>query len=233
MKITHDVIGWIAAVITVFIGLPQLIKLLKTKNSAGINLISNWLFFAGLILWKTYGSYAFEYGGKIYQSAASNVLSTGVYGVMLFYIYKYREGMKKQNVITVGIIIATLVALNTASFAFGMIRRDVGFDDATAKLVCSIVTGFLTTFAFTPQTIQSMITKNVKNVSVMMMVVFVALNSLWIVFWLTPYTQSILPFLIYQIISLTLAATMLIICLIYKDKKQQPEEKVEEKKAEI
>ncbi|WP_027333984.1 PQ-loop domain-containing transporter [Mycoplasma elephantis] len=220
INIINQVVGWLAAVITVIIGLPQLIKLLKTKNSSGISLISNWLFFIGLICWTTYGSFAFENGKKLYQTAVPNALSTMVYGMMLFLVYKYSKNINSKKIIFIGSLIALLTLLNTISFTIGMIKTDWGFQNQNAKLICSIITGALTTFAFTPQTLQSIIYKDVKNVSIGMMLILVTLNLLWIVFWSTIYSITVLMFLIYQVISLVLSLTMLIICLIYKNKNE-------------
>ncbi|WP_102958883.1 SemiSWEET family sugar transporter [Mangrovicella endophytica] len=48
-------VGSLAAVITTFCWLPQIVKLMRTRQTAGISLASNAFFATGVALWLVYG----------------------------------------------------------------------------------------------------------------------------------------------------------------------------------
>lgn len=50
-----DILGYAAAILGSFSLLPQAIKTIKTKNTAGISLTTYIIFFVNIILWFSYG----------------------------------------------------------------------------------------------------------------------------------------------------------------------------------
>lgn len=96
MYYSHEIIGWIAAILTVVIGIPQLIKLIKVKSAKDVSLVSNWIFFVGLIMWVIFGSFTVDgNGNKLIQTITANVLSVFVYALLLFF---YTNTKKNERI---------------------------------------------------------------------------------------------------------------------------------------
>ncbi len=49
------IIGFIAAILTTFSFIPQVIKVVKTKDTSGISLVMYSMFVVGVLLWAVHG----------------------------------------------------------------------------------------------------------------------------------------------------------------------------------
>ncbi len=55
MPVHVELVGGIAAVITSLCWLPQMLKIMRDRETAGISLVTNAFFAAGVFLWLIYG----------------------------------------------------------------------------------------------------------------------------------------------------------------------------------
>lgn len=83
-------IGNIAALLTTLSFLPQVIQVIKTKNTEGISLGMYTMFVLGVFLWAMYG-----YINKDMPVLAANTITFVLASIILF--YKIKDSIKKEN----------------------------------------------------------------------------------------------------------------------------------------
>lgn len=69
---TVDVIGWVSASLTAVYLLPQIIKIIKTKNTKDISFYSLGILLTATVLWTVYGFLSFNpqvYVTNIFQAS--------------------------------------------------------------------------------------------------------------------------------------------------------------------
>ncbi len=81
----NHMIGFIAAFLTTFSGIPQIIRLLRLKESRDISLVTTLFLGLGVLLWLIYGITI----GDVPLMAA-NSISLCLSGTTLFLVLKYR-----------------------------------------------------------------------------------------------------------------------------------------------
>ncbi len=79
------VIGTVAALLTTFGFVPQIIKMHRTKSSEDVSLATLYQFSAGVILWTVYGFYR---GDVIIMAANIICFLTLVVAIIIYYHYK-------------------------------------------------------------------------------------------------------------------------------------------------
>jgi MtN3 and saliva related transmembrane protein len=79
------IIGYIAAFLTTFSGIPQIIRLVKLKESRDISLATTLFLSLGISLWLVYGIII-----RDIPLIAANSISLCLSGTMLFLVLKYR-----------------------------------------------------------------------------------------------------------------------------------------------
>ena len=79
------IIGILAAILTTLAGLPQLIKLIRTKKSKDLSLTMILMFVIGILLWLIYGIMLIDLPLIIANSFAIIIQST-----ILYYKFKYK-----------------------------------------------------------------------------------------------------------------------------------------------
>ena len=82
-----EIVGFSAAVLTMFGFLPQVIKIYKTKSVKDISLLTILLFTLGIFLWLVYGLHL---KNAVIILANSVTLLTLIVALVLF--FKYRKG---------------------------------------------------------------------------------------------------------------------------------------------
>lgn len=80
----QDIIGYIAATLTTFSFLPQVIKIVKTKQTQDISLFMYIIFNIGVFLWLTYGILA-----VLWPVIIANIITSMF--AMTILIYKIKE----------------------------------------------------------------------------------------------------------------------------------------------
>jgi len=86
----YDIIGFAAAIITTSSFVPQAIKTLKTKNTAGISLIMYIFFTIGVSLWIVYGVSVMDYP-IILANGVSIFLSATILYTKIQNVVKHQE----------------------------------------------------------------------------------------------------------------------------------------------
>lgn len=218
MVIFHETIGIIAAILTVAIGIPQLVKIIRTRMVKDISLVSNWIFFCGLTIWVVFSSFTSSNGTRLWHVGLANVLSTLVYSIMLFWLHKLNKASKQTQV---GLIIGLSIVFVAVVIIFtcGMIFKDATYGKIVGYVLAFIAAG-ITTFAYIPQIIKMFASKDVESLSLLMLLIFVTLNLLWIIYWVTPYEESVLMSLIFQCLSLAIFTAQLIFYFMFKKPKK-------------
>jgi MtN3 and saliva related transmembrane protein len=78
-------IGYIAAFLTTFSGIPQIIRLVRLKESRDISLLTTMFLCLGVLLWLVYGIII-----RDMPLIAANSISLCLSGTMFFLVLKYR-----------------------------------------------------------------------------------------------------------------------------------------------
>ena len=81
----NHMIGFIAAFLTTFSGIPQIVRLLRLKESRDISLVTTLFLGFGVLLWLIYG---INIGDM--PLIAANSISLCLSGTTLFLVLKYR-----------------------------------------------------------------------------------------------------------------------------------------------
>ncbi|MBN0919521.1 PQ-loop domain-containing transporter [[Mycoplasma] gypis] len=207
------VFGWFAVVVTICLGIPQLVKLLKDKKTGEISYVSFWIFYLGLFAWVLFGSFL---PGSLAQVSVANLISIIIYSFTMFFIYFYEQKRKwkmsrKNTLITVSIILIIFCLLSLACTALGIADKDniYKIHNSAAATVLGAIVPMLTTFAFMPQIILSFKTKNFGGVSAYMILLFLLNNAFWIIYWASRIHmnivegQTIIPLIIATIWQIT------------------------------
>lgn len=88
---TYDIIGYIAAFLTVITGIPQLLKIIRTKKSNDVSLPSFVILFIAQMLWIIYGFYRLDV-----QIIITNIIS-GFITLNIIYISLYYNNLLSGN----------------------------------------------------------------------------------------------------------------------------------------
>ncbi|MEE3928573.1 PQ-loop domain-containing transporter [Mycoplasmopsis ciconiae] len=219
-----NVISWITVITTPALSIPQLLKLLKDKKTGEVNFISFWVTHFGIFIWLLWGVFSTSSSPFIQKNV---VIADGIAlilsGITMFLLYFYVPNKNKNHVIG-----ASLVVLATFIAAIGLIVYYFVYPSMRISVQQSLVFGFIapafTTFAFVPQLITSIKTKNWKGVSSWLYFLFVVNNIVWILFWILNLVQTkgtethLYAGLVWQIISLSLFSYQWIATLYYNRK---------------
>lgn len=213
--------GLIGACLTIVIGLPQVIHLIKTKNSGLVKYYSFWFFFAGILGWISIG--AFDPNQKILIIVIANILCGLIYVFVLWLVYKYSNDPKRKAAhwYVLGIASSLMITITTLAIC-GLV-----FDLKTPENLQAVlgqIFPILTTFAFLPQALKSIDAKDYSGMSLGMVVVFLVANVFWCSYWLAfifnaGVTPQYLSAIVWQVISLLFYLLVFILMMI--DKKQK------------
>ncbi|WP_406615035.1 PQ-loop domain-containing transporter [Mycoplasmopsis hyopharyngis] len=178
-----SVFGLIAAMFTVGMGIPQLVKILKDKKVGEIKYYSFWIFFIAINGWVIFGGFT---ESKLIPAVYANALCSLLYIANLFALYRYSntQWRKKGQWVVLGIA----MTISFASIISGFIGvywngKGLAFDANTSGVLSTIVP-MVTTFAFAPQILKSFETKNFKGMSIWLTLVFIIANTAWILYWI-------------------------------------------------
>ncbi len=208
-------IGWIAAVLTVGLGIPQLIKTIKVKEVSGINFYSMFIFGFGAGMWVIFSG---TLGFNGLQPGIANACSLIVYATLITLLFKYK-GEPKWRLI--GLINFVYVALALTLFTIGEIK---GWGvNVAGSIILSLAAGLCTTFAFFPQVIKTFKEKDVINLSVGSFIMGTLVNALWTIYWgmmsnSSQLSQWLIPCLL-SFFGVVIYLSQTILILIYQSKR--------------
>ncbi|WP_406618159.1 PQ-loop domain-containing transporter [Mycoplasmopsis lipophila] len=197
--------GLVAAIMTISMSIPQLVKILKEKKVGEIKYYSFWIFFVAINGWVIFGGFSAD---KLVPAVFANAICSLIYIADLYTLYKYASGEKRKKMQWVVLGIASSISIS--SIIAGMIGTfmKVNFDANTTSVLSTIVP-MLTTFAFAPQILKSFETKNFKGMSLGLVVVFLIANVCWILYWIFGLANLgiqgyILNALVWQVLQVTI-----------------------------
>ncbi|WP_051586179.1 PQ-loop domain-containing transporter [Mycoplasmopsis lipofaciens] len=202
--------GIVSSIITAIVTLPQLIKLIKTKEVGNVKYYSFWIFFVALLLWIIIGSFDQNWERKITASYFANVVCSLIYSLVLFFMYRYSKNKyrNKMQWIVLGLTLFLSLGLSSAG-AVGIWANNGQYhvDKYTMSILMQIAP-MLTTFAFLPQILKSFENKDFSGLSKFMIFLFVVANILWVCYWISmalynkELSTTLLTATIWQLMSL-------------------------------
>lgn len=202
-----ETIGWIAAVVTMVMMVPQVIALLKKKSVDGLSLSSYSVMAFGTHMWILMGALT---------STAQAMLTNAVIGVLIIPFFYFFIKNKVALIATYTIMTVSFVA-SFAIFFIGPFNIS-----SIVDLFVTIFAGTCTGLAFAPQTLNAIKTKNTGNISLMTTLIIITANVIWVVFWvLTLMDESRLSYGFAIGFSALSATTQLPVAFIMLTKKSQ------------
>lgn len=214
--------GILGATMTIVIGLPQAIHLFKTKKAGLVKYYSFWTFFAGILGWIFLG--AFDPNQKILILVIANIICGFIYIFVLWLIYRYAEDSKRQKYqwVSFGVALGSMILITV--LAILGLTLNLKNNELVQTVVAQIIP-ILTTFAFLPQILKSIETKDFSGMSIGMVIVFVLANVFWCTYWISfilnaeaqPQYMSAIT---WQVLSLLLYVAVLIMMIVLEKKKK-------------
>lgn len=177
-----SIFGLIAAIMTVSMSIPQLVKILKEKKVGEIKYYSFWIFFVAINGWVIFGGFS---PSKLVPAVYANALCSLIYIGDLFALYRYATSDFRRKMQWVVLPIASVISIGSivAGFIGVYLNGGISFDQNTIGVLSTIVP-MITTFAFAPQVLKSFETKNFKGMSIGLVLVFIIANIAWIMYWI-------------------------------------------------
>lgn len=222
LKADSPISGWIAwvfatisIILTVSIGVPQLVYLLKNKDTGeGVNFYSFWIVLVGAIGWMLIGSWDVA-EVKMAASAIANMLSLLLFIFTIFFTYKYARNKAKRKQAWIALTVAVVaVALSSALAIYGLVGKDANGNQLRMwpqlHAVCVVVFPMLTTFSFFPSVIKSLEQKRFMGMSKGMLFTLVSINITWIIYRINlginnkEFTTGLITTMVWQFVSLSI-----------------------------
>ncbi|EFF41751.1 PQ-loop domain-containing transporter [Mycoplasmopsis alligatoris] len=226
LNISIEIVSWIATILTIILSIPQLIRVIKDKETKNISFISFWFYRLGMLTWAIYAGLSNSldpYGLKIIM--ISSCLSITLNNVLMFYLYFYKKTFSlKIKLIGYVFILLTWLFL-IAILIVWLIVPDFRIAPSQT-LIFSLIAPAIITFAFLPQLIRSLKTKSWAGFSLVMTILFLVTNLLWSTFWVLQIADrinknifywDIIVALVWQIISIAIYTIQIIKISEWKD----------------
>lgn len=198
MIVVNDVIGYIACVLTVIVGVPQFIKTILTKKVTAVSLPSFVLYYLGCVFWILYVTLT---PNKWLPLGLTDIFSCFVLTCTLVAIYKYSyltklEEQKKGKDVKFGYFQSRISPRAFGSILFGLyviyavffvVTFVTQFSLGSNKVLKYIffVLAFLgVTVVFLGQTVKTFKTRSTEGLSFGIVFISLLLNSLWEISWI-------------------------------------------------
>ena len=152
----YEIISWIVTAIFPLAFLPQAITAFKNKNTNGVSKISYLIVFGGTVLLMLWGAMG---GTKTRAILFSNAIMVVIELVVMFYMFR--------KTIAVFISAVTIFILSFILGAYGNFMYPIEWLDSVHKLAFMVIGGGMIGFAFAPQTISSLKTREIEHVSLL------------------------------------------------------------------
>ncbi|WP_427867606.1 SemiSWEET family transporter [Mycoplasmopsis arginini] len=202
LEIFIQLFGALGSIATILLGVPQLIRLIKTKKAENVNYYSFWIFHLGIIVWIIYGVFTPNENG--WYIFLANLFCSFIYAFTMFFLYYYNDKLskKQKGYATLAIAISELLVFAFFAVFFVIVHQKLHYGmfypvdpttkvyigkiavfDKTTSLIIGLITPACTTLAFTPQLIKGFKTKNFNGLSPWMPFLFLINNTFWIFFF--------------------------------------------------
>ncbi|QZE12059.1 PQ-loop domain-containing transporter [Mycoplasma sp. Ms02] len=186
---TLDIISWTTAVITAALSIPQLFKVLKERKTGDVNFTSFWLFELGCLLWVIFSVFSTSDKGKtgedlhfqLLNSVIANGIGVIVTAVTIYLMYHFKKTASQKSKMFALVGAISFIVVDIALLA---LYTNTNFRLSGKYLtVMGLIFPALTTFAFFPQVLYSIKTKDYKGISLGMFTLYTINNILWMTFW--------------------------------------------------
>ena len=155
-----EVLGWIAPVIFAMVFLPQVVKIFVSKKTTGLSPVSYMVVFLGSTLYMFWG--AAKQDHMMQLTVAEAIVSVSEL-IIIFFIFK---NMKKMQYFYIALAWEIFISVATITF---IASSDIYLTPEWVMPI-TIIGGLSIALAFMPQTVRALITKDVKNISIMTVV---------------------------------------------------------------
>ncbi|MBN3535075.1 PQ-loop domain-containing transporter [Mycoplasma procyoni] len=221
-----EIFGYIGVAVTVAFVIPQIIKTYREKT-AKVNMLSFYIFFAGVALWSIYGAFL---ASKAVHVVVANLVSLGLSTITISLLLKYSESKVLLPFIFVGVIINLVVVV----LCILAIYNGWQFAHISITYIILALAASSTSFAFLPQTIQVIKTKAVRDLSIIMLGLGFMVNFIWEVYWiLTPINLNwnmadhidTIYVLLVQLFAMIIYSVQIALIIKYKEKAKPKKQK--------
>ncbi|OYD26708.1 uncharacterized protein with PQ loop repeat [Mycoplasma testudineum] len=189
MLLSIEIIGWIAAILIVVVGLPQLVYISKVKKAENLALSSYWIFNLSLLLFSLYGFFL-----GLSQLVFAELAGSIIFSATLFVMIKYWNSnemshfKRKLNyalilfILIIIIIISLLHIINFYVDANSLLDQNSNAVKVIQALL-AMFAPFIGTLAFLPQTIKGIKEKNLFSLPFFFVADVFLFNTFWIIVW--------------------------------------------------
>lgn len=189
MQTGLDVIGWIAAIITIGMYIPQTYKVIKTRNVEGLSKITFLMVAGGSFFWTWFGV-----ANHNWQAWAANAIALFLMLPIIFFLFKSKTVALSSDASKVNFIkqyfkahklflISSIIVL--INFVATVVLLALGQTIASpAALIFSIFGGLGISLPFLPQTIKTIKTKNISAISIYSTIAIITANTFWTIFYI-------------------------------------------------
>lgn len=246
MSIAAQVFGYIGAIITVGLGIPQLVYQLKAKKTGKVNFFSFWIFYIGLLMWTALGVWHNNDATSI-SIFVSNFICGIIYTFTMYFLYHFYS--KKTKHMMTGVIssISTIAGIYLILFIAFILRWTIPTKfaklDGVNALIISLIAPAFTTLAFLPQFITGMRKKDFHGVSPYMALLFLFNCVVWLLHFIFSVVSkdteliNVVGMIVWQCISFTINSLQFIYIKKYSKGEEKNEtiemQKIDEKTKEV
>lgn len=193
MELSSQIIGWIAASLSMILFIPQVIRILKEKNVNGLSFVSYSVLTVGTHMWILMGAMT-----SLVQPMVTN-LFIGVLLMPFFYFFI------KNKAILISVYAVMVLSFATSLAIFFVSSFEIS---SAIDLVVTIIAGSGTSFAFFPQTLRVVKTKETGNISLATTIIMMVSNSVWVIYWVLSMMINVQLSVIFALIFSAIAAIM-------------------------
>ncbi|WP_412031294.1 PQ-loop domain-containing transporter [Metamycoplasma buccale] len=195
LEIAIQVFGALGAIMTICLGIPQLIRLKKTKNTGKINFAAFWVFYYGILAWLILG--VFTSSENSWYIFLANFTCVSIMSFTMFYLYYYYQEKTKKQMLRaiIGIAFNQIISFTFLSLFFVTVYQKIKFGafypknsiiptlPANVQLIIGLICPSFTTLAFLPGLIISIVKKQLSGLSPWMALTYMFNNTWWIFYF--------------------------------------------------
>ncbi|QBF34327.1 hypothetical protein EG856_00020 [Mycoplasmopsis phocirhinis] len=215
--------GVLSVILTLSVGIPQLVHLIKTKKTQKeTKFYSFWMFFTGVIGWMILGALDTNQT-KMSATMFANLISAFILSTTIYFSYKYSEIKKRKKFALKALIISLIVSAIAASISIWGYVKNIHMP---VKLMAVLILIFpmLTSFSFLPGAIKSLEEKKFGGMSKVMLYTLLLLNLMWLGYWIFlginrgDFDSNILTSIVWQSISISIYISQVYLMILNRRK---------------
>ncbi len=190
----------------------QAIHLYKCKKTGNVKYYSYWMFLFGILSWIFLG--AFDPVQKMFAIVISNCICSLIYVITLWLTYRYSSDPKRKRNQWIVLFSSLLLSIFVISLSISALVLEWKLPQIAQMSIAQIVP-IITTFAFFPQVLKAIDSKDYSGMSASMVWTFILANVFWTLYWVffiinAGIAPQLISALIWQVLSLLLYSLLLI-----------------------